>query len=402
MRRCVLVALTMLAPLLPAPARAAVEPQPPRTILFSRTDVTGTHVFAIEPDGTGLTQLTFGGAKDVDPAWTSDASSITFTRRTDTGADTWIMDADGSDARLFLTNARSLIWNSFGAVAFVRSRNGNLEIWTAAGDGSDRVRVTDHPARDVQPAWTWDGRLAFVSDRSGRDRIYAIDLDGTHLVRLTSGPGEQRHPTSWQLGLMYEQDEGADRDIVRMTTLGGSVDAEVAGPADDRDPDAALDGELVFRRVRADGSSSLIHRWIDVDGTSTTLSTGHVTDRTPAWAPAFAWILAQDAQAQGNLLEAAGTAQAIRDDTGSFDAADEIDMEAANPSLTYVSAHVDSTGPETLSVEANTTRWAAAALSDSGTCYLIRLDDLTGTTYGITTASSCSGADASGAQDAEW
>ena len=407
MRRAGVVVVLSIAGLLPAAsAHAAVELQLPRTILFSRTDGTGTHVYAVEPDGTALTQLTSGPADDVDPAWTADASAITFTRKTATGADTWIMGPDGSDPQLFLVNARSLVWDYYGdAVAFVRSRNGNLDVWTAAADGSDRARLTTDVGSDVQPAWTFDGRLSFVSDRSGRERIYAMDLDGTDLVRLTSGPGEQRNPSWAGDELVYEQDDGHDRDIVRLRVPTGSLHVEVGGRADDRDPDVALDGELVFRRVRADGSSSLIHRWLTVSGSATVL-TEAAGDRAPAWAPDFAWERAQDDQAKGNLLEAAATAQAIRDETGSFDDADPLGMTSANPSLDYIGETVDSTGPEELSLKPGGTRWSAAALSYSGTCYYIRLDDIVGTTYGLefgaSGASMCSGTDASGAQGAEW
>jgi hypothetical protein len=407
-RRSLLLAIGVLASLVPAPvARAAVEYQPPRTILFSRTAGNGSHILSVEPDGTGLTQLTSGPAVDVDPAWTADASAITFTRRTAAGADTWIMDPDGSDPRLFLPNARSLIWSPFGdAVAFVRSRRGNVDIWTAAADGSERRRITTHAARDVQPVWWWTDRLTFVSDRTGRDRIYEVDTDGTGLARLTSGPGEQRHPSRYGDELIYEQDDGTDRDIVRLFVPSGSVTVEVGGRGDDRDPDVALDGELVFSRRHADGSSTLIHRWLDVSGPGTALTDGGTVDRSPAWAPVLAWTLAQDDRAKGNLLEAAATAQAIRDDTGSFNDADAMDMAAANPSLTYVSSTVDSTHPEEISVWADGTRWSGAVLSDSGTCFYIRLDDAVGTTYGLesgaTGPSLCSGTEAASAQGAAW
>lgn len=408
MRRSVmlLVAVVVTAIMPAIAAQAAVPLEPPRTIAFSRTNGTGTHIFSIEPDGTELTQLTSGPGVDGKPAWNVDASAITFTRKSVSTTDVWIMNPDGSDPHVFLPNSRSLVWSPSGeSVAFVRIRNGNHDIWTADADGTHGIRLTTHGARDVQPVWPLEGRLWFVSDRSGRDRIYSMKSDGTGLVRLTSGPGEQRHPSGNGVELVYEQDDGNDGDIVRLWTPTGSVTVELGGAADDRDPDLAFDGELVFRRRLADGSSRLIHRWIGGSGPGTVLSDRSAVDRSPAWPPASAWERAQDDQAKGNLLEAAATAQEIRDDTGSFDA-DVMDMHSANPTLTYLGALVDSRTPEEISIDPAGTSWSAAALSDSGTCFYIRLDDVVGTTYGLesgaSAGSSCSGTEAAGAQGAAW
>ncbi|HET6792709.1 MAG TPA: hypothetical protein VFI35_14175 [Actinomycetota bacterium] len=400
MRRSVmlLVAVVVTAIMPAIAAQAAVPLGLPRTIAFSRTNGTGTHIFSIEPDGTELTQLASGPGVDSKPAWNVDASAITFTRRSASTTDVWIMNPDGSDPHVFLPNASSLVWSPSGeGVAFVRIRNGNHDIWTAGADGTHRIRLTTDGARDVQPVWPLEGRLWFVSDRSGRDRIYSMKSDGTGLVRLTSGPREQRQPSGNGVELVYEQDDGNDGDIVRLWTPTRSVTVKRGGPADDRDPDLAFDGELVFRRRLADGSSRLIHRWIGGSGPGTVLSDGSALDRSPAWAPASAWERAQDDQAKGNLLEAAATAQEIRDDTGSFDAG-VMEMYSANPTLNYVTEIGDSDQPELISILPDGTSWSAAALSDSGTCYYIRLDDIVGTTSGMdfsaSAATNCSGADA--------
>ena len=46
-------------------------------------------------------------------------------------------------------------------------------------DGSGVVRLTDHSARDGEPAWSPDGqRIAFSSDRDGNYDIYVMNADG--------------------------------------------------------------------------------------------------------------------------------------------------------------------------------------------------------------------------------
>ena len=56
-------------------------------------------------------------------------------------------------------------------------------------DGSV-ANLTNHPARDVSPAWSRDGRkIAFVSDRDGAADLYVIDNDGSNPTRLTNNIG---------------------------------------------------------------------------------------------------------------------------------------------------------------------------------------------------------------------
>jgi len=46
------------------------------------------------------------------------------------------------------------MWSSDGErIAFHSNRDGNFEIYTMAGNGSDVVRVTTNPALDFFPAW---------------------------------------------------------------------------------------------------------------------------------------------------------------------------------------------------------------------------------------------------------
>ena len=52
------------------------------------------------------------------------------------------------------------------------------------------LRLTNDPARDQTPAWSWDGqRIAFSSDRTGVFEIYAMNADGGSLVELTEDSG---------------------------------------------------------------------------------------------------------------------------------------------------------------------------------------------------------------------
>ena len=74
-------------------------------------------------------------------------------------------------------------------IAFSSDRDGDLEIYTIDTDGTNLVRMTNHPARDTQPAWSPDGRkIAFTSDRRNRFslEIYVMNADGDRLEQLTT------------------------------------------------------------------------------------------------------------------------------------------------------------------------------------------------------------------------
>lgn len=82
-------------------------------------------------------------------------------------------------------------------LAFVSEQDGNSEIYSTTVGGTERVRLTNHPARDIDPAWSPDGRqIAFASDRAGRLDIYVMNGDGSNVVRRTT-VGEYNSSPAW-------------------------------------------------------------------------------------------------------------------------------------------------------------------------------------------------------------
>ncbi len=101
---------------------------------------------------------------------------------------------------------------------------------------------------------------------------------------------------------------------------------------------------------------------------------------------------AQDAQAQNNLQLAVVAARTAFSDNVSFQGADASKLAQVEPSLQYTPAA--STGPGIVSVlpeDAN--HWAAAVLSDSGTCFYTVVDGA-GTARNGSAKSACDAGDA--------
>lgn len=110
---------------------------------------------------------------------------------------------------------------------------------------------------------------------------------------------------------------------------------------------------------------------------------------------------AQDAQAQVSLQNASRAAFAISaesaDPSMGYAAVTPEALNAFDPSANYSTA--ESTGPQMVSVASTTTGWAAAAVSDSGTCFWVHIEgDVT--TFGAGTP--CTGEAAMGAAEPSW
>ncbi len=118
---------------------------------------------------------------------------------------------------------------------------------------------------------------------------------------------------------------------------------------------------------------------------------------------------AQNRAAQSSLRNALVAAKTMYTDLGDYSTATEsatTGLPTVEPSLGYTAAAVDSTGPNTVSVQVSGTGsiiWSAAALSDSGDCYWIT-DNSTGpgTRYGTGTSTTCGGEDADAAAATAW
>ena len=72
-------------------------------------------------------------------------------------------------------------------ILFTSTRDGNREIYMMNPDGSEQVNLTQHPATDLQAAWSPTGeQILFVSDRQGtrvRD-LYLMNPDGSNVRRV--------------------------------------------------------------------------------------------------------------------------------------------------------------------------------------------------------------------------
>ena len=78
-------------------------------------------------------------------------------------------------------------------ISFASDRTGNFDIYVTDIDGKNLRNLTNHPARELEHAWSPDGRfLAYVSNRDGDFKIYVMDTRTQEYRRLTD-----HHESEW-------------------------------------------------------------------------------------------------------------------------------------------------------------------------------------------------------------
>ena len=78
-------------------------------------------------------------------------------------------------------------------ISFASNRTGDFDIYVVETNGENLRNLTNHPARDLEHAWSPDGRfLAYVSNRDGDFKIYVMDTRTGENRRLTD-----HHESEW-------------------------------------------------------------------------------------------------------------------------------------------------------------------------------------------------------------
>jgi len=84
------------------------------------------------------------------------------------------------------------VWSRDGKlIAFGSTRGGgrNIDIWIMDADGSNMMRLTDHPANEQGPAFAHDDKsVFFTAERDGHGQIYRVWIADKRVEQITHGP----------------------------------------------------------------------------------------------------------------------------------------------------------------------------------------------------------------------
>ncbi|MGD2073290.1 MAG: DPP IV N-terminal domain-containing protein, partial [Candidatus Thorarchaeota archaeon] len=210
--------------------------------------------------------------------------------------DIYAMNTDGSH----LTQLTDLpgneihpAWSPYGTqIAFVSDMNGNNDIYIMKADGSEIKQLTTDSASDERPAWSPDGsQIVFISTRDGSDELYLTDTDvqGSPPTRLTDNQWIDSYPC-WSpdgSSLIFVRSVDGNTDIYTLDLATGKEKNLTDDPARDSFPSVSPTGDIAFLSDRENPGFPFYHLYImKADGSDVVkLTEDHVMWECPTWSP---------------------------------------------------------------------------------------------------------------------
>jgi Tol biopolymer transport system component len=252
-----LAAMTAVVRAIGGPAGATFPAQNGR-IAFQVEKRSGTAIYTIKPDGTGLRRLTPRKGEALNPDWSPNGRRIAFNFNECRVA---IMHADGSDRRVlpsktpggcegdpsFTPDGSRLVYERFDPPH-------DDAVWSMNVDGTDRQRITAPDVGGPDPNVSPNGRkVSFLHSKVKEvNALYTASLDGTNLFRVTPF-----------LGVGFKTDWAPDgRHIVITTHVDSPKSANVATVRPDGSHLRMLTHYKGGERAALAGSYSPNGRWI--------------------------------------------------------------------------------------------------------------------------------------------
>jgi Tol biopolymer transport system component len=233
------------------------------------------NLYLIGVDGTGTKRLASAIGSDFSPSWSPDGTKLAFrhslslhvikpdgTGEIDLGAFGGAPVSWSPDSRLIATEEVQDFW--------VR------DIWVVRADGNGRTNLTKSTAPELEPAWSPDGtRLAFtrrtVVDRDAGlyyDDVWGMKADGTAQKRLThtnftrTAPKAGANHPSWSPDgrvILFQSDAPGASDLFTIRPDGtGLTNLTKTSNNSESSPHWSPDGsKIVFRKIVGAGNSEV-------------------------------------------------------------------------------------------------------------------------------------------------
>ena len=313
----------VLATLVAAGPAGAAFPGANGEIFFASDRTTGPgvvnpegdgEIFAMQPDGTGLRQLTKNGSSDTDPAVSADGRRVAY-MSCETGCGDaptlHTMNADGTGQKLVDENESfNPAWSPNGEWIVYALNDyvyGSYALAKIRPDGSGKkiiVRQKDYGYGPTDPAWSPNGKkIAYAGyTKDKRSDIFTVRPDGSDQTNLTRDSAYDYSP-NWapdgtkivfSSGVFAKSDPYDFLNVYKMKPDGSGkvrLTSETSDSADilDREPAFSPDGDQItfMRNVRDCRRCSTAEVYkMNADGSQETNLTGDPAyDSYPDWQP---------------------------------------------------------------------------------------------------------------------
>ncbi len=254
------------------------------TIVFARSIDEATHIYAVNPDGTGLTQLTNTSTGEYLPVPSPDGKLIAF--HSDDAVPSKVMNADGSGQRPLAgcSTLRPGAWSpdSSKLVCEVGSEEEGLAVAEVASGA-----VTPLTPSGRYPTWSPDGRsIAFVD----RERLWAVPAEGGAPRRLGNRKIDEAAAPSWspdsqRLAYMASAGTKFRQDLFTIGADGSGERRLVQGISDFQTPQWSPEGSPIAFVKELPHYVTAVYT-VRPDGTGLkriSVSPGRESSDSPAW-----------------------------------------------------------------------------------------------------------------------
>jgi Tol biopolymer transport system component len=212
-------------------------------------------IYAMNPDGSGMTQLTTNPAYDREPAWSADGTKIAFVSSRDDP-------------------------NPGGCSPCIR------EIYVMNADGTGQTRVTTDSLVDENPSWSPDGQK-IVFQRTDTDcfqggdlTVHVVNADGTGETEIANGASPGWSPDGQKI-LVYSPCTNSMFTVNPDGSHPGPL--PVSAPFGFGAPSWAPDG-MTLAYSKASGTGSALYLRAG-NGTEFPLTSDGLNGEEPAWSP---------------------------------------------------------------------------------------------------------------------
>ena len=195
----------------------ALSPDGNKVAFVSHRDG-NAEIYVLMLSGNTLTKLTNDDAADTDPAWSPDGNRLAFASDRDGDWDIYVAAADGSNATNLTdspaddSNGHNDRWPDFGyydygdgtgdeLIAFASDRDGDWEIYTMYGDGSEQTQTTanSHGQNDTEPSWDSLAEYMVIhSDRDTNFEVATMYFDGSEYSNISRNRASSDASPDWE------------------------------------------------------------------------------------------------------------------------------------------------------------------------------------------------------------